>query len=69
MKQSLPPLRKWVHPEPGDSWESIAQRVLPDSDTTTAVENLQSWNLHITFGIPMNVLLPTHILFTEPPTA
>ena len=58
------PLRRYLHPEPGEGWESIAARV-PDVDAAT----LQSWNLHLAMRMPPITLTPIDIIFTEPPTS
>ena len=39
--------RKSIFPEGQDTWESIAQRELPDMGSEEAVSILQSWNLHV----------------------
>lgn len=60
--------RRFVSPEPGDDLAAIAARVLPDLDD--AAEQLRSWNLHLAarLGSSRSVgLLPSDIVFTEPP--
>jgi len=56
------PLRRYVHPEPGEGWEAIADRVGPID-----VATLQSWNLHLAMRPPPIVLTPIDIVFVEPP--
>lgn len=56
------PLRRYVHPEPGEGWEAIARRI-GDVDIAT----LQSWNLHLAMRPPPIVLTPIDIVFVEPP--
>ena len=69
--------RKSIFPEGQDTWESIAQRELPDMGSGEAVGILQSWNLHV-FMRPAaakdstragNPILPSDIIFTAPPQA
>jgi len=60
--------RRFVAPEPGDDLATIAARVLPDVDG--AEQQLLSWNLHLAAraGLGRSVgLLPSDIVFTEPP--
>ena len=56
------PLRRYVHPEPGEGWEALAQRV-----GSVDVASLQSWNLHLAMRPPPIVLTPIDIVFIEPP--
>ena len=67
--------RKSIFPEGQDTWESIAQRELPDMGSEEAVGILQSWNLHV-FMRPAaakestragNTILPSDIIFVAPP--
>ena len=69
--------RKSIFPEGRDTWESIAQRELPDMGSEEAVGILQSWNLHV-FMRPAaakdstragNPILPSDIIFVAPPQA
>lgn len=60
--------RPYTFPLPGDDLASIAARVLPDQDD--AAQQLLSWNLHLAAraGLGRSVgLLPSDIVFTEPP--
>lgn len=60
------PVRRYVVPELGDDWSSLAARVLPgQADGASA---LQSWNLHIVYRPPQNLLLPSDVVFIEAPT-
>ncbi|MBO6557120.1 MAG: hypothetical protein JJ934_07570 [Pseudomonadales bacterium] len=69
--------RKTIIPQANDTWETIAARVLPEQDTTEACGRLQSWNLHVFMrpaapeGSPRagNPILPSDIIFVEPPAA
>lgn len=60
--------RGFVSPEPGDDLAALAARLLPDVDG--AEHQLLSWNLHLAaragFGRSVG-LLPSDIVFTEPP--
>jgi hypothetical protein len=57
-----PPLRRYIHPEPGEGWEDVAARI-PGADAAT----LQSWNLHLAMRPPPLSLTPIDIVFVEPP--
>jgi hypothetical protein len=62
--------RHFVSPEPGDDLATIAARVLPEA--AAAADQLLSWNLHLAarVGPGRTVgLLPSDIVFTEPPPA
>jgi hypothetical protein len=56
--------RRFVSPEPGEDLGALAARVLPQADD--AASQLLSWNLHLA-ARPGRVLLPSDIVFTEPP--
>ncbi len=60
--EAPPPVRRFVHPEPGEGWEQLAGR-LREVDVAT----LQSWNLHLAMRPPPIVLTPIDIVFVEPP--
>lgn len=60
--------RQFVSPEPGEDLVAIAARVLPS--VPEGPELLQSWNLHLAvrIGASRSIgLLPSDIVFTEPP--
>lgn len=62
--------RRFVFPQSGDDLGAIAARELPGIDN--AGEQLLSWNLHLAAraGLGRAVgLLPSDIVFTEPPPA
>lgn len=69
------PSRRCIHPKSSDTWESIAQREMPDSPREDAIAQLQSWNLHVfarrviddSTGEMGNPILPSDLLFLEPP--
>ena len=75
--QSAAQRRQSIHPQAGDTWASIAERELSDQPHETAVAQLQSWNLHVfarriiddATGEMGNPILPSDILFLEPPLA
>ena len=66
-----------MHPQTGDTWASIAERELSEQSQEAAVAQLQSWNLHVfarriiddATGEMGNPILPSDILFLEPPLA
>lgn len=62
--------RDFVFPRPGEDLAAVAARVLPDVEG--AAQQLLSWNLHLAAraGLGRSVgLLPSDIVFTEPPPA
>lgn len=62
--------RRFVSPTYGEDFAELASRLLPGS--ADAAEQLLSWNLHLATrvgpGRPFG-LLPSDIVFTEPPPA
>jgi hypothetical protein len=60
--------RRWVQPEPGDTWATVAARELPDLAPADALRALQSWNLHLLLrpGTP-GVLIGADVVWLEPP--
>jgi hypothetical protein len=77
MATILSPVRKSILPQSEDSWEKIARRELPDVAESDAVAMLQSWNLHVFMrsagGVGRlrsdNPILPSDVIFVEPPRA
>lgn len=74
---ALSPVRRFILPRPGDAWVDIARRELgaaPEAEAET-VSSLQSWNLHVFLranlrsGAPANPILPSDVIFIEPPLA
>jgi len=69
--------RRFVRPSPGDSWETIAARELADLPAEEASSALQSWNFHVFMRVTLqtepggnaNPILPSDIIFLEPPAA
>ena len=62
------PIRSYVLPADGDDLAGVAARELPGVDG--AEQQLLSWNLHLAAraGLGRSVgLLPSDIVFTEPP--
>ena len=68
-------VRRSVVPAKGDGWAEIARRELPGVDEADGVARLQSWNLHVFMravigtGVTGNPILPSDIIFVEPPLA
>jgi hypothetical protein len=59
--------RAFVHPEPGETFEALAARVLASEPIDAALERLKSWNLHIFLRRPAGLLLGSDIVFVEAP--
>ncbi len=64
---TLPQVRRFIAPEPNESFQEIAARALPNEETAAAVEKLKSWNLHIFLRRPAGQLLGSDVVFIEPP--
>lgn len=68
---AAPPLsrqRRFVSPEPGETLQALAARVLPDLPPETAMDQITSWNLHIfVLRKPAGLLLGSDVVFVEPP--
>lgn len=70
-------VRKSILPQSGDSWTTIALRELPGTAESDGAAMLQSWNLHVFMraagGIGRirgdNPILPSDVIFVEPPRA
>lgn len=78
MSAELSAVRKSILPQSGDSWTTIALRELPGVAESDAVGMLQSWNLHVFMraaggGVGRirgdNPILPSDVIFVEPPRA
>lgn len=77
MAKELSAVRKSVLPQSGDTWATIANRELPGTAESDAVSMLQSWNLHVFMraagGVGRmrgdNPILPSDVIFIEPPKA
>lgn len=69
--------RRSTFPQANDNWQSIAQRELSNLPGEDAISQLQSWNLHVFMrpnaatpeGEQPNPILPTDVIFLEPPLA
>lgn len=61
--------RRFVTPEPGDTWESLAQRALPGEAAKPAIERLKSWNLQLFARVVPGEFLGSDVIFVEPPLA
>jgi hypothetical protein len=75
MTAELARVRRSIQPLGTDSWQSIAEREFPGEPVESAVQQLQSWNLHV-FMRPAapaespragNPILPSDVIFVEPP--
>lgn len=64
---SLTTQRAFLSPEPGDDWNTIAARVLPEEDAPAAIEKLKSWNLHLFARNPPGTFTGSDVIFTEAP--
>ena len=70
-------VRKSILPLGNDTWESIAKREFPNTDSKKAISDLQSWNLHVFMRAPApegspragNQILPSDVIFVEAPLA
>ena len=63
--------RRYLFPEPGETIEMVAKRARPDVEG--GAQLLMSWNFHLAMrpfpiGSP-GELLPTDIVYVEPPVA
>lgn len=62
--------RRFVTPQHEDTLEAIAARELPQLALAEAMEQLQSWNLHIfLMRRPAGLLTGCDVVFVEPPVA
>jgi hypothetical protein len=59
--------RRFVTPAPGEDWQAIARRALPELAPEVALERLKSWNLHLFARIPPGQILGSDVIFVEPP--
>ncbi|MEM1435825.1 MAG: hypothetical protein AAGG11_17325 [Pseudomonadota bacterium] len=75
MATELSRVRRTIQPLGTDTWQSIAERELAGESLDSAVQQLQSWNLHV-FMRPAapetsprvgNPILPSDVIFVEPP--
>jgi hypothetical protein len=61
--------RAFTFPEPGDTLESLAARVVPGA--TDGRSQLLAWNPHLALRAPTmdtpGGMLPTDLVYTEPP--
>jgi hypothetical protein len=63
MSQPLPPIRRWQYPYPGDDWECVAKRVMPERRLEDAVAELKKWNGHLLYH--RTGWTPADVIFTE----
>ncbi|QZP08114.1 hypothetical protein [Caenibius sp. WL] len=66
---TIPPRRAFIQPEFGDTFETLAKRLLPDEPLEEAVQKLTSWNLFLAFRPGGGGMTPSDLFFTEPPHA
>ena len=59
--------RRFTSPLPGEDWNDIAARALPEESTDAAVQKLKSWNLHLFTRIPPGKILGSDVVFVERP--
>ncbi len=70
-------VRKSILPKSGDTWQTIAAHCLDGTPEAEAVSKLQSWNLHVFMRASgaagtnrgTNPILPSDVIFIEPPRA
>jgi hypothetical protein len=62
--------RRFVTPLPDETVEALAARAMPGEPVASAVERIQTWNLHV-FAMrkPRGLLLGSDVVFVEPPIA
>jgi hypothetical protein len=61
--------RRFITPDSGDSWETLAQRALPGQPVEAAVDQLKSWNLQLFARVTPGEFLGSDVIFVEPPLA
>lgn len=61
--------RRFVAPQPGDTWETLARRALPTESVDAAIEQLKSWNLQLFARVTPGEFLGSDVIFVEPPLA
>jgi len=59
--------RMFLTPLPGEDWDALARRALPDEPTEAAIDKLKSWNLQLFARIPPGHFLGSDVIFIEPP--
>jgi hypothetical protein len=59
--------RSFITPEPGEDWNALAARALPNEPVESAIQSLRSWNLHLMARTPSGEFLGCDVLFIEPP--
>ena len=61
------PVRRYVHPQPGEDWQGLLARLAAAGETGLALEALLAWNPHLAYRPPSNPLTPLDIVFLEGP--
>jgi hypothetical protein len=59
--------RMFLTPLPGEDWDALARRALPDEPAEAAIDKLKSWNLQLFTRIPPGQFLGSDVIFIEPP--
>ena len=67
---SLSRQRRFVTPGPDETVEELARRAMPETALETAIDAIQSWNLHV-FAMrrPPGLMLGSDVIFVEPPAS
>ena len=67
----LPPLRRTARPREGDTFETLAERELPQLDAAQAARLLSEWNPHLGRRLlpAERPLLVSDLVYLEPPPA
>jgi hypothetical protein len=60
-------VRRFTSPLPGEDWDAIAARSLPEEEAGAALQKLKSWNLHLFARMPSGRILGSDVIFVEPP--
>jgi hypothetical protein len=67
MKEVASRSRRFTQPHGGETLEAIAARALPERPRAEAVRDLESWNPHVVIRLGRGGLLPSDVIFLEPP--
>jgi hypothetical protein len=61
------PVRRYVHPAPGEDWPALLARLAAQGTPCPTQAVLMAWNPHLAFRPPSNPLTPLDIVFLEGP--